>query len=69
MAHESENKQFPPSDRMLSISEATAKVNISRASLYRLIGKGELPVVKLLGRTLIDPNDLAALLARSKRSA
>jgi len=54
--------------KSLSINEACTLAGISRASLYRLIKSGQLPVIKLLNRTLIDQNDLAALITRCKRA-
>ena len=54
--------------KSLSINEAATLAGISRASLYRLIKSGQLPVIKLLNRTLIDQNDLEALITRCKRA-
>jgi excisionase family DNA binding protein len=40
-------------------------LGISRPTLFRLIGRGELSVVKLARRTLFRPADLDALVLQS----
>ena len=62
----SQTNQTPP--RLLSIPEASSQLNIHRGTLYRLIKAGELPIVKIAGRTLIRPSDLDALIAGNVRS-
>jgi excisionase family DNA binding protein len=55
--------------RLLSIPEASSHLNIHRGTLYRLIKAGSLPIVKIAGRTLIRPTDLASLIEDNVRSA
>lgn len=47
-----------------NINAAVKATGISRTSLYKLIGAGELPIFKLAGRTLIRAADLQALIDR-----
>jgi len=47
------------------ISEASLASGIGRTTLYSLIGKGELPIVKIGTRTLIRRIDIESLLARN----
>ena len=47
----------PPS-RGLSIAEASSYLGISRGSLYKLVGAGDLPARKVGSRTIILRDDL-----------
>lgn len=47
-----------------NINAAAKATGISRTSIYKLIGTGELPVFKLSGRTLIRVADLQDLIDR-----
>jgi excisionase family DNA binding protein len=49
-------------EALLSQTEARRLLGISRPTLARLIRGGELPVIKVAGRTLIDPVDLRAFI-------
>jgi excisionase family DNA binding protein len=49
--------------RALSIREAAQACGISRASVYRLIEAKKLQTVKILGRRLVRPEAIAALLS------
>jgi len=49
-----------------SISDAAARVGLSRSRLYELIGAGEIPVIKVGARTLIGDDDLRAFLSRHR---
>jgi excisionase family DNA binding protein len=49
-----------------SVRDAAACIGISRSVLYLVIGRGELPVVKVGSRTLILDDDLRAYLARQR---
>lgn len=40
---------MPPVDRILRIKAVTARVGLSRATIYRRIGKGEFPAAVDLG--------------------
>jgi excisionase family DNA binding protein len=54
-------------ERLLSVREAREILGISTAMFYKLIGQGELPVVKLGERTLFRPSDLDELVDRNVR--
>ncbi len=54
--------------KLLSIPEAASQIGLSRSSLYRAVNSGALPLVKIGGRSLIDPKDLDALVEASKRT-
>lgn len=47
-------------EKLFSIREAADVLGISRGQLYRLIGAGDLTIVKVGGRTLMTPEDLRA---------
>jgi predicted DNA-binding transcriptional regulator AlpA len=53
-------------EELLSIPAAYRTLGISQASLYRLFDRGELPVVHVGGRRMIDPKDLRRYIARQK---
>jgi excisionase family DNA binding protein len=40
---------IPSEDRLLKVPELCSLLGLSRASVYRLIGTGELPVVRIAG--------------------
>ena len=46
----------------LSIPEAARTCGLSRATIYRLIAAGRLSTVKVLGRRLVRPEAIEALL-------
>jgi excisionase family DNA binding protein len=49
------------------LPEAQAVLGISKPLLSRLIRHGELPVVEVGGRTLVDPADLRTFIAARRR--
>lgn len=51
------------------VNEVLALTGLSRSTLYRLVARGELPLVKVCGRTLIARDDLEAMLARMRQPA
>lgn len=53
-------------EHLLSLRETGQVLGISRAAVYRLIGRGELTLVHLGGRRLVDPGDLRTLIERNK---
>jgi len=55
--------------RLRSINQSADKLNVSRASIYRLHNLGLLPFVRLAGRTLVDDLDIEALIESQKRRA
>lgn len=50
--------------RSMSILEAARALSLSRSTVYQLINKGELPVRKIGGRTVVPIEGIDALLAR-----
>ena len=50
---------LPLSERLLSVREAARVLGLSRASVYRLCERGELPHVRLSNVVRIDPAELA----------
>jgi excisionase family DNA binding protein len=48
--------------RALSIKEAAEACNLSRATLYRLLGNGKLLTIKVRGRRLVPVSALDALM-------
>jgi excisionase family DNA binding protein len=52
--------------QLLSIVDAASSLGISRAGVYRLVGEGALPLVKIGQRSLIDSRDISALIERQK---
>jgi excisionase family DNA binding protein len=49
-----------------SIPDAAKRIGISRSGLYLLIARGEIPIAKVGGRTLLIDEDLRAYLARQR---
>jgi excisionase family DNA binding protein len=54
-------------ERLLSVREAREILGISTAMFYKLIGQGQVPVVKLGQRTLFRPSDIDELVDRNLR--
>ena len=50
------------------VNEVLAMTGLSRSTLYRLVARGELPLVKVCGRTLIARDALEAMLRRMRHS-
>lgn len=48
---------------LLTVREAQAVLHISKPSMWRLIGRGALPVIRVGHRTMIDPGDLRTFIA------
>lgn len=49
-----------------SIPNAAARIGISRSNLYELIRVGEIPIIKVGGRSLVGDQDLRAFLERHR---
>ena len=43
---------------MLTVPEAAEAMRCSTTTVYRMIGRGELPAIKVAGRFLMAPEDL-----------
>jgi excisionase family DNA binding protein len=57
----------PPEPRLAySVQEAADGLNLSRSTLYKLIKQGDLQVLHIGGRTLIEVASMDALLARAR---
>ena len=48
-----------------TIKEAAALTGVGRTTLYKLVNRGELPLVKIGLRSLVRRSDLEALLDRN----
>lgn len=54
---------------LLTVDEAAEALRVSRATLYRLIAREEIEVVKIAGRTLIDRDEVRRLVDESRQPA
>lgn len=53
--------------QLLNLDETAEVLNVSRATLYRLLAAGELPWVRVGSNRRIDPQDLYAFIQAAKR--
>ena len=60
-----ENIQF---DKLLKPTDVARILNISRALSYRLLQKGEIPVIRINNAIRIMPNDLENFIVKSRNS-
>lgn len=51
----------------LTTAEAARSLGIGKTKLFELIAKGDLPAIRLGGRTLVKREDIEALVARLPR--
>lgn len=58
-----------PLEPLLSISEVRAVLRISESGVYRLLRSGELPAVRIGGRTLFSPDAVRDLIAARSEPA
>jgi excisionase family DNA binding protein len=54
-------------EALLSLAQVRAAVGVSQSTLTRIIASGELPVISIGRRLLVDPADLRAFLAGRRR--
>jgi excisionase family DNA binding protein len=54
-------------ERLLSIHEVRETLGVSSQTVYRLIRRGELPVIKIAARTLVREGELEDLVRRLER--
>jgi excisionase family DNA binding protein len=47
------------------VNDALAQLSISRATLYKLIGSGEIRMIKIAGRSLIPDSEIRRLLGEA----
>ena len=59
----------PLDARLLSVMEATAYLNISRALLYQLLKRAEFARIKIGRRTLFERHDLDAFVVRHRATS
>jgi excisionase family DNA binding protein len=60
-----ENIQF---DKLLKPTDVARILNISRALSYRLLQKGEIPVIRVNNAIRVKPNDLEDFIEKSRNS-
>jgi excisionase family DNA binding protein len=53
--------------RLLPIAAAAEYLGVSRATIERLVYRGELPIVKVAGSTRYDVEDLAGYVENNRR--
>ncbi len=53
-------------ERLLSLRDTQMLLDMSEMTVLRLIRSGELPVVRIGRRTLVEPEGLRALIARHR---
>jgi excisionase family DNA binding protein len=51
--------------KALSVAEASVAIGLSRATLYRLIGRKQLATLKIGSRRLVPVSEIDALLAKA----
>ncbi len=54
-------------DPLIDVRGAATTLGVSVRTIYSLMAKGMLPPVRVLGRTLFDPADIRAFIARAKQ--
>ena len=53
--------------RLLRLAEAAEILSISPRGVYRLLGSGQLPGIKIMGGVRIDRTDLDIFIGRKKK--
>jgi excisionase family DNA binding protein len=53
--------------RLFSVGTAAEYLGVSRATMERLVYRGELPIVKVAGSTRYDVDDLDGYIERNRR--
>ncbi len=62
--------QPEPCTRFMSIRDGAAYLGLSASNLWSIVGRGEVAVIKVGGRTVLDRFDLDAfMLARKTKAA
>lgn len=61
------NKNQPEADKIFTVGEAAAFLNLSTATIYGLVSKGELPVMKRSKRCYFSKLELIAYLKKGRR--
>ena len=55
-----------PTIELLTPNELATKFKISKPSVYRLVGRRQIPFVKIMGSLRFDANDVAAYLQHNR---
>ena len=55
-------------DRLLSVREAAEQLGLCTATVYQLVGEGQLPHVRVLNAIRVAPRDLAAFVEGQRRA-
>ncbi len=61
------NSQSEPKDALLTVDEAATFLSLSKATIYTLISKGELPVMKRGKRCYFTKGDLLAYIKEGRQ--
>lgn len=61
------NKNQPETDKIFTVGEASEFLNLSTATIYGLVSKGELPVMKRSKRCYFSKLELIAYLNKGRR--
>ncbi len=61
------NKNQPETDKIFTVGEAADFLNLSTATIYGLVSKGELPVMKRSKRCYFSKFELIAYLKKGRR--
>ena len=61
------NKNQPETDKIFTVSEAADFLDLSTATIYGLVSKGELPVMKRSKRCYFSKLELIAYLKKGRR--
>jgi excisionase family DNA binding protein len=64
--HEKDPAREGMGQRLLAIGTAAEYLGVSRATIERLVFRGELPIVKVGGATRYDVNDLDGFIAANR---
>jgi excisionase family DNA binding protein len=59
----------PASDELLDIPALKQRLKLSRSLIYKLIGSGEIPTIKIGKRRLVRPEAVSAWLASKGQRA
>jgi excisionase family DNA binding protein len=67
MTSRSTQKEPPTSVGLLSVERAAIALGVSHSGLRRLVANGDISLVRLGRRVLVDPADIDDLIERRKR--
>lgn len=67
MKHPAASK-VPTAPLVMTVTQAAAALNIGRTALYQLFGRGELPFVRIGGRTMVPVAALHEFVAKPATS-